>query len=708
MGGKLVYDGKEYKWDKDGESVDKLISANAFIGDSLPAVTLSVDTLNSVVRDFDLETYMITRNGYPIFTSDGYPMVGKRSAKGIDKRSEYGQPVEYYHDDKLFGKFYLAEKIKRVGKNTYQISSVSAVGLLLTAYHYGGIYNGEKAGEVIADIVGDTFPYTLDEGLANVNLYGWLPKGTRRDNLRDVLFAIGGQIRKDVTGSLVIGPQIAVEPYDIEVDEFYMGGSVTGSNPATGVDLTEHSFIALDGNEVVTLFNGEAAASEIVTPKGETVRGVMVEFGEPIYDLSIVNGAILEYGANYAVLAQAPAATLTGKRYAHTERIVSRRSENGGVPNIITSRACTLINMMNSELVADKLMAYYGSAKVVEADMVVTGQKPGDAVNFQDPFGDATHGYISAMDVNMSAILKAQTNIVSGYIPSAWGNYYSKVMVVNTSGPVIIPKDSKGKIRVVLIGGGDGGGLGKAGEAGGKATSSSYGSAGKGGDPGIPGNGGKIYVATMEAKPGEEFIASIGVGGKGQTTSMAAEFGGETTFGELSSANGFVSLVGYQDLIDGTMYATPGPEGLAGGSGVGLVGGGESYGENVEYKGVTYVPGANGTTAKLDNYRGYGGGGGGPAAGANGGNGGNGDVDENKGTPFADGGDGGRGATPVKADNGSVPGQGGGAGHGSGGGGGGGGAKGYSDNYQWPGSGGAPGSPGEGGDGADGILLIYY
>ena len=156
------------------------------------------------------------------------------------------------------------------------------------------------------------------------------------------------------------------------------------------------------------------------------------------------------------------------------------------------------------------------------------------------------------------------------------------------------------------------------------------------------------------------------------------------------------------------MYATPGPEGLAGGSGVGLVGGSEFLGENVTYKGVTYVPGANGTTAELDNYRGYGGLGGVSAAGSNGGNGGPGKVKENQGTPFADGGVGGDGATPVKADNGSIPGQGGGAGHGSGGGGGGGRAKGYSDDYQWPGSGGAPGSPGEGGDGADGILLIYY
>ena len=164
-------------------------------------------------------------------------------------------------------------------------------------------------------------------------------------------------------------------------------------------------------------------------------------------------------------------------------------------------------------------------------------------------------------------------------------------------------------------------------------------------------------------------------------------------------------LDSYAALIGGGVYATKGPDGLPGGKGNQWAEGvGYTDGPTITYHGVEYTPGANGES-DAGSYYGWGGLGGGAAAGANGGDGERGYVDSQ---PFADGGDGGRGATPVKAQNGSIPGQGGGGGHGGGGGGGGGPAKGPSYNYEWYGQGGRGGSGGEGGDGASGIILIYY
>lgn len=689
MPGVLKYKGREYSsLPVEGNKLEK---ASGHIGDALAAEQLSVDTLSATIRDYSTLPMLLAADGMAV-AAGGMLLVNKGEALRLDQKQQYGEVVEYHHNEDLIGRFYL-ESIKRVGQHAYQLNCLSGIGMLLTSDHYGGIYTGQTVEEVVSDIVGGIVPFSIEENLAKTPLYGWLRKAKRRDNLRDVLFAIGGQIRKDVAGQIVIVPMESKEPYEITSEEFYMGGSVTGNNPATGVDVTEHSFVILPTDQDVTLYEGEAAAETIVTPKGMTVYGVLVDFKNPCHDLQIQNGEILEYGDNYAVISHSPAALLTGKQYTHVERIISRRSGATTVPNVITSNACALVNTLNVDLVADRLMAYYGNSKTIETDIVVNGQKPGDAVAFVDPFGDATEGYISDMELIMSATLKARATLIAGFIPTASGNYYTRVMVITESGPVTIPNDCKGKIRVAAIGGGDGGRMGTSGGAGGNGSYQSMagGENGAGGLPGVPGNSGKVMIATMEVAPGAVLMAVIGDGGKGQTALNDPTAGGATTFGNITSESGFPAQNGYVAIVSGEIYAIPGEPGIAGGRG----GGSSGPAESVEYKGVIYYPGEDGEPSESS----YGGFGGGAAAGANGGNGRRGITNSTNGIIF--GGDGGRGATPVKPEVATVRGQGGAAGHGGGGGGGSGGSAG------WAGDGGAGGAAGEAGDGAPGVLLIY-
>lgn len=682
---RMIYNGKTYDDETDGG--DKLMSANCYIGDSLTADELPVDTLTAVVRDYDLETRLLAAQG-TLVTAGGMLLVAKRDRYGL-LRYDYGAEILYYHGDDLIGKFYL-ETIKRKGKNEYQFNCVSGVGLLLTDYHYGDVYDGQPMAEVVADIIRGIVPYTLDSGLAAAPVYGLLKKATRRDNLRDVLFAMGGQIRKDTAGQINIIPMSAGTPYEITPDEMYIGGSVTGGNPASAVQITEHAYIALPTDDPITLFDGEAAAESIVTPNGRTVVGVLVEFGEPVHDLTATNTTILESGANYAVLSQSPAATLVGLRYTHTERIISRRNNTAASPNVVPSSACKLVNLLNAENVADRVMAYYGAAKSIEADLVVTNQKPGDAVTFTDPFGDSTQGYIQSLDITMSHILKARATLVAGYIPTASGNYYQHVAIITVDQTFTVPAECRGKIRAVLIGGGDGGLMGENGSDGG-ATTTDFGEPGEGGAPGTPGSGGNIFVITLAVSVSQPFPVKLGLAGTGETSEAAATKGGATTFGPYSSASGLPSEDGYVDLINRTVYGARGDEGIPGSKGSSSAG----DGPDVVYKGVTYTHGIQG--ASKSGGGSYGGYGGGATAGSNGEDGGDYHSSDM-------GGGGGDGANAVAPDAASTPGKGGAAGHGGGGGG----AMGYPQSkYGLAGSGkGGLASPG--GDGAKGVVLIYY
>lgn len=692
---RIIYKGKTYQ-------DDTLRDIDGIVGDSLVAEQLAVDTLNAIVVDTAAIQHILVVDG-KIAVADGKTAAGKCERLSLDQRYAYGEEVFYYRDNDLFGKFRL-KKLTKVYDDEFQLDCISAIGLLLTGQHYGGVYDGETAGTVIADIIRGTIPYTLDADLAAVPVYGVLPKGTRRDNLRNVLFAVGGQIRKDTAGEVRIVPMSQGAAYALSEDEIYTGGSVTGGTPATGVSVTEHSFVRLPGDEIVTLYDGEAAAAELVTPKGAVVSGVLVDFSEPMYDLEVQNTSILEWGANYAVISGSPAAVLTGKKYTHTERILLRTVQSTGAANVVESSECQLVNLMNSELVADRLMAYYSAAKTYEADLVVTDQKPGDYVSFTDPFGDGATGFIADMELTMSAILKAHTTIISGYIPTAWGNYYTAVAKITQSGTFTVPSGCRGKIRIVLIQGGSGGYAGEPGCAGTAGSTSGFGTSGEGGAGGAGGSPGRVYVGTIAAQAGNTFAVVIGTGGAGAAESGEAPGeGGHSTFGAYSSADGFVPDEGYAALLTDDIYALPGETGTSGGAGMQ----GEDTGferPTVTFDGEIWTAGAMGETASTGSVVGCGGLGGGAAVGGAGGDGENGAVSSYNGGYLGEGGDGGDGATPAAAPDTDNPGQGGHGGHGGGGAGGGGSVS----SGIWVGAPGTPGSGGQGGTGGPGLVLVYY
>ena len=198
---------------------------------------------------------------------------------------------------------------------------------------------------------------------------------------------------------------------------------------------------------------------------------------------------------------------------------------------------------------------------------------------------------------------------------------------------------------------------------------------GQGGDKGSPGAGGKVYRATIDVAPGQVIHYECGTPGVGGATNGAVgAAGGETTFGDLSSAQGASSEIGYVDPVTEEELAKPGTEGVNGAAGGR---GGQASSRRGEYgeSGEDVPPNTGGQSGtpyewSYDNLRSeqvriYGGGaGGGAALGKNGGPGG--------GETSGKGAEGGDGASPDPPEAPNKIGTGGNGGHGGGGGGGGG------------------------------------
>lgn len=123
---------------------------------------------------------------------------GKTPAKDYLRDIKYGTPVFWYCDNKFMMKGYYKGNT-RTSRTTWQIDAMSAIGKLDEKMHVGGIYTGATFEEVLTEICGNTCRFEFDEGdeaLANLQVFGWLPYDTARNNLHRLLFAMGASIKR--------------------------------------------------------------------------------------------------------------------------------------------------------------------------------------------------------------------------------------------------------------------------------------------------------------------------------------------------------------------------------------------------------------------------------------------------------------------------------------------------------------------------------
>lgn len=718
----------------------EIISGNAFLSNSLACDELTIDTLDTSVTNTSLlGTLFIPKDASSFVTSDNktlYVMPKIRVEVTNPVEYEYGTLAYYYHDNKLVGKFYVSE-VERTGKNTYTISCVSAIGLLDTTTHYGGMYTGQSVQDVVEDIVGGVVPCTVMYPFANQSVYGYLPIDTRRNNLHQLLFAMGASVFKFDSGNIYIDAMEADNPEPLGPERIYLEGSVEQNKKIKRVIVTEHAYTAYDSDAETVLYEGIVESKTITTPNGNQENGALLQFDSPMHDLKIEGATILESNVNYAVVSPTPMCKLTGKAYTHTTRQIIRENNTSTQSvsvqiqdNDAVVDNATLVSVANSNNVADRVMSYYSSAKKVKAGIVKQqADKPGMRVSFDDTFGDPVTGYVKSMDITLSGILKADSEVIVGYTPTESGNNYNNVTILTPEREWdwTVPPNTY-RLLLVLIGGGDGGASGARGQDG-----ANGGSGGDGGVAGQGGNGGKVLVQEISVTPGQTFHFKAGFGGtggvyaNGNGESVAGIPGTASTFGTYSSNDGVVSTLGYSELFSGDLYAFKGKPGHDGGRG-------RDGGDATDLKPLEpdydAYPGKTGRYYQAGDARADGGGGGGaayysgkPPFAGNGEDGGNATATISSGTiKSLRGGSGGNGKSGGKTfiyvhQKYDVFGQfvfapegagcGGFGGNGGGGGGGGGRFTG-SDVTGMNGYGGYGGDGGDGGDGVAGCAIIYY
>lgn len=672
------------------------------------------------------------------------------SESGTIRYFDKNEKVEFFRSGSRVGTYHL-QSVTRVGPKLYTLSALSAVGLLIVRPHRGSIYTGQTVAEVVAEICGD-IPILIETVYRNIKLYGWLPIASARDNLRQVLFAIGAWLHTDENGTLrvqklwngtasIIGPG-SVHAANIQVK--YL-------DPVSAVAVTEHQYIA--GTEDVTLFEGTAQ------------QGDVIEFDEPAHTLTAEGFTVLESGANYAVLS-AGTGKLTGKSYVHNRRVVTRTVTEGAAENVEEIADATLVSLVNSSAVAQRMASYYACREQLTVDVNPAAEHAGHVVSLWNEWDkQQTLACIASRETKISGLLKSHTSALVGFLPPQpeSSEYFDERVILTGSGEWTVPEGVTSYTRV-LIGGGRGGSSGHRGESPAVRTPKSWTEkfdalrryvglangvsleGGKGGEPGEAGDGGKVLVETVtDAVPGAKVSYACGKGGYGGAFSQGNDAGAPgtaTTMGGATSDTGSSSEAGYTDAITGEVFAAKGKSGIAGSPGNGYTWDGGKYTYQpsplITVDGVTYSAGKDKEEVEGEDgrgryntapygYVGYswrGGYGGGAAAGSNGNDGlanGSGDAYIGSSSAFATvtAARGGAGADATPPAKESRYGCGGTSGHGGGGAG----SNGVAEAHQTssenisvsqasltardtqP----APGGRGsDGGEAGDGCIIIYY
>lgn len=663
-------------------------------------------------------------------------------------------PLQYYRENLLRSTYYV-QSIKQIGDNKYTISADSAMGLLMKRLHAGGIYTGQTVKEVTNEICGNV-PVLVKTVFSDTKLYGWLPyckppKSSARNNLAQVLYAIGAALTTDNNGVLRVEPLWDGTSSSIGETRLYFDGSVETEKPISAVTVTEHQYIA--GTDEKELFSGTSQQGDIIT------------FSEPMHSLTATGFTILESGANYAKISSG-SGSLKGKTYIHNTRLVTQTVTEDAAENVKSVTDATLVSLVNSSAVAKRLADYYKCRETITNGIVSGQEKPGHVVSVYHPYDKKmVSACLVSLDTTMSGTLKSEMTALVGFLPPQpeTTEYYDERVILTGSGEWTVPEGVTSYTRV-LVGGGRGGSSGYRGESPAMRTPKSWTEksdalrryvgfnrgvsleGGKGGEPGDAGDGGKVLVETVtDAVPGAKVSYACGKGGYGGVFAQgndAGTPGTATTMGGATSDTGSSSEAGYTDAITGEVFAAKGKSGIAGSPGSGYTWSDGKYtyqpSPSITVDGVTYSAGKDkdeveGEDGRGDykiapygyvGYRWLGGYGGGAAAGSNGNDGlanGSGDAYIGSSSAFATvtaarGGAGADAKPPAKE---SRYGCGGTSGHGGGGAGSNGTAYAHqtsSENISVsqasltardteP----APGGRGsDGGQGGDGCIIIYY
>jgi hypothetical protein len=309
------------------------------------------------------------------------------SNKGIQFSFADRQPVETYFDGKLRSKTFI-KNFNRKSQNQWSIKTEDYIGIMQSSSFSGGIYNNFSATELIKDIfTAAKVPYDIEDGVFDgETVTGYIPFTNCREALMQVAFAIGAVVDTSNRENVYIYKLSDAVSQTISLNRIMQGQNFEAQTRLTAFELTAHQYIPVD--DVAVIYEAE---------KSGIGQNLWVRFSNPMHDLSISNGQIVSFGANYAIINADDGCVLVGKKYEHkqiTKRKTNPLTLTTDTENIVSVKNATLVSSNNVDKLLEKCYNYLVNTRktnlrIVEAKRTIWG----DVVKYgQKKYGDMKYG----------------------------------------------------------------------------------------------------------------------------------------------------------------------------------------------------------------------------------------------------------------------------------------------------------------------------
>lgn len=356
------------------------------------------------------------------------------NSEGLHKALQKKQHIEPYEVidgvPHFLGRYFLTTPGS--DKNLAKMEAMDYIGLLDdTDFLEGRVYNGEPAGNILADIFADTeIPYEVTEEVAAIPLYGHLKIQSRRKALREVLFACGAIAETARSDTLKIyQPDRIVHSMIPRSRKF---------STATKQD----DYIS-DVSIKFPVYTAETEEKEILKaatyPPGENT----VRFSNPVSGLRLSSGKIVAAKANYLTfrLDKAAEVTIYGRQYSKQEITVTSSIEmtKAGENRKAKSFSGALFNYDQAKNVSQAILDYYQLSLMLTIKYLAEGERPGAWTEVENSLISRS-SYVAGLE-------SITTDLTGGYISTAkLRGYYKDVSDCYFTGTEVYTDESVGVI----------------------------------------------------------------------------------------------------------------------------------------------------------------------------------------------------------------------------------------------------------------------
>ena len=330
------------------------------------------------------------------------------SKKNIEFSFQAKQPINLIFNGETKAITFV-KNAKRKSKTIWDIKSEDYIGLMDSISFNGGIYVNKNAVELLDEIFTVAkVPYNIIGTFNDISLNGYIPYTTCRNALMQVIFAMGvvaDTSNSDAVNIFSLSQNVSQE---IPKRRIMVGQSFADETRVTAVELVSHVYSAI--TESVVAYEAENSGIG---------NNIFVLFNEPLHDLTITNGSIVESGSNYAIINANSGCKLMGNKYKHT-KVIHRKNNplvlSTDIEKIVSIENATLVSLENVDSLLELCYNYIVNTEQTNMKIIDGGNEKnttvGDLISFDTEYIGKKSGRINKQTFSLVGGILVKDSVI--------------------------------------------------------------------------------------------------------------------------------------------------------------------------------------------------------------------------------------------------------------------------------------------------------